>query len=401
MSLERMHFIVAGHIDHGKSTLIGRLLLEMSALPQDRIENLKAQKPHSLKLEYSHLTDALADEKAKGITIGVSQTVFRYKQNEFVFIDAPGHHEFLQNMITGAAKADMAFLIVDAVEGIKESTLRHLHMLSFLGVSEIVVLVNKMDLVDYSKEIFDKIIFDLNVSFKNLKLNIAAGIPISAYYAENLISRSLKTNWYQGPVVADIFEECITKKSIQEPVSDDFCFIVHDTYKNNVMGELISGQLVQRQAYWVHQTGVKLELQLNPDHFQGLRYKSFTLANQNQLLKRGDIILNSDKNIQSSNEIFASAIWFGSKAIKIGETLKLRLAKQESLGVITEVSDLIDSASLSPSLRESEIKKGSVFKCKIKLANKISFADFNTQMHLGRFILINEDLIAGAGKIIA
>ncbi|MEQ1722891.1 MAG: GTP-binding protein [Pseudobdellovibrio sp.] len=399
MACRRSNFIVSGHIDHGKSTFIGRLLLDIKAIPEDRLHNLKSILKPQAKLEYSHLTDSLADEKTQGITIGLSQTVFSYKKNEFVFLDAPGHHEFLQNMITGASKADLGFLIVDSAEGVKESTLRHLHMLSFLKIPQIILLINKMDLVDYSQTVFDKILTEIQLHFKNLNLKYESAIPISAYRSENLSTRSNLMPWYKGPIVTDILDQQAAKQPPINKENESFCFLVHDRYEQTLVGEVIRGQMHHEQVYSVSNSDEKLQLTADSENYQSERYQSFILNNKSSGVKRGDLVLTSDMDIQHAQQMRASVIWFGATELKVDEPIKFRLAKQEVSAKIIEVTDLIDSGSLTPAVTQSNIKKGSVFKCTISLADKVSYTEFNTQESLGRFVLLKDGRICGAGKI--
>lgn len=394
----RTYFIAIGHIDHGKSTFIGRLLLEMGAIPIDRFENLKSASQNT-RLEYSHLTDALKDEKQKGITIGVSQTIFNYQNNEYVFIDAPGHHEFLQNMITGASKADIAFLIIDIKEGIKESTLRHLQMLSFLDITEVIVIVNKMDLVEYSEQKFESTTQELKSYFQKLSLNLKSIIPVSAYNSENLISKSDKMPWYNGPFVTQVLtQKAGSKSSLTANTKNRF--IVHDVFENAVMGELISGHLQDGHEYFVAQTKSKLTVQLHPAHYRGRRIQSFFSSDLNLTLKRGDIITDSADGIRTSDKLRVLLIWFSSDKLKINDLLRLRLAKQESGVQITKVFDLIDSSTLGPVDPESDIQKGHVVSCEIQSNTDLYYDLFCNDFALGRFVLLKNGLISGAGKII-
>ncbi len=155
---ERMNIVVVGHVDHGKSTLIGRLLADTNSLPDGKLEQVKRICELNAKpFEYAFLLDALVDEQAQGITIDTARIFFKTNKREYIIIDAPGHIEFLKNMISGAARAEAAILLIDAHEGIAENTKRHAYMLSLLGIKQIVVAVNKMDLVNYSEEIYNNI----------------------------------------------------------------------------------------------------------------------------------------------------------------------------------------------------------------------------------------------------
>ena len=155
---EQLSFVIVGHVDHGKSTVVSRLLADTNSLPEGKLEAIRASCARNSKpFEYAFLLDALKDEQAQGITIDISRTFFHTENRNYTIIDAPGHIEFLKNMITGAAHAEAAFLTIDAKEGIQENSRRHGYMLSMLGIKQFYVLINKMDLVDYSEQVYKDI----------------------------------------------------------------------------------------------------------------------------------------------------------------------------------------------------------------------------------------------------
>jgi len=155
---QKMNIVIVGHVDHGKSTVIGRLLADAHALPKGKLEQVRQDcERNSKPFEYAFLLDALKDEQAQGITIDSARAFFKSKKREYIIIDAPGHIEFLKNMISGAARAEAALLVIDAKEGVRENSKRHGYLLSMLGIKQIAVCVNKMDLVGYKKSVFQKI----------------------------------------------------------------------------------------------------------------------------------------------------------------------------------------------------------------------------------------------------
>src|SRR3989344_2988683 len=176
---EQMNVVIVGHVDHGKSTLIGRLLADTGSLPQGKLEAVKENCRRTSKpFEYAFLLDALKDEQSQGITIDTARCFFKSQKRDYIIIDAPGHIEFLKNMITGAARAEAAVLVIDAHEGIKENSKRHGYMMSFLGIKNIAVCINKMDLVKYSKDVFEQIKSEYTKFLKEVNLEAANFIPI-------------------------------------------------------------------------------------------------------------------------------------------------------------------------------------------------------------------------------
>src|ERR1700722_19033314 len=199
--------VIAGHVDHGKSTLIGRLLHETKSLPDGKLESLKAVSDRrGVAFEWSFLLDALQTERDQGITLDTSQIRFRTAARDIVLIDAPGHAEFLRNMITGAAQADAALLLIDAAEGVRDQTRRHGYLLHLLGVRQVAVVVNKMDRVGFDQSRFHEIEAEISTHLVNLGLTPVAVIPISARDGDGVARRTAATTWYGGPTVVETLD---------------------------------------------------------------------------------------------------------------------------------------------------------------------------------------------------
>src|SRR3989338_6671676 len=202
-----LRIVFVGHVDHGKSTLVGRLLHETDSVLPSKLEYVEAIcRDRGMKFEYAFILDALEEEQDQGITIDVSQVVFKTKKRSYRVIDAPGHKEFLKNMISGASSADAAILLIDAEEGLREQTKRHATILSLLGVHNILVVINKMDLVNYNQDVYDKICADYGAYLASLKITPRAFIPLSAYEGENLAVKSSKTPWYKGEALLPLLD---------------------------------------------------------------------------------------------------------------------------------------------------------------------------------------------------
>src|SRR5215471_3064198 len=202
-----VRIVIVGHVDHGKSTLIGRLLCETGSLPDGKLELLRAVSARrGMAFEWSFLLDALQTERDQGITIDTSQIRFRTPARDFVLIDAPGHTEFLRNMITGASQADAALLLVDAAEGVREQTLRHAYLLHLLGIRQVAVIINKMDRVGYDDNRFREIDAEITAHLGGFGLRPAAVIPISARHGDGVVERSAAIEWYRGPTVIEALD---------------------------------------------------------------------------------------------------------------------------------------------------------------------------------------------------
>ena len=196
----QVRIVIVGHVDHGKSTLVGRLLHETGSLPEGKLEMLKAVSARrGMPFEWSFLLDALQTERDQGITIDTTQIRFRTRSRDVVLIDAPGHAEFLRNMITGASQADGAVLIIDALEGVRDQTRRHGYLLHLLGIKQVAVVVNKMDRVDFSAARFKEISDEISAHLIGLGVTPSAVIPISARDGDGVAERTPRIGWYHGP----------------------------------------------------------------------------------------------------------------------------------------------------------------------------------------------------------
>src|SRR6202165_4271565 len=203
----QVRIVIVGHVDHGKSTLVGRLLHETGSLPEGKLEMLKAVSARrGMPFEWSFLLDALQTERDQGITIDTTQIRFRTRSRDVVLIDAPGHAEFLRNMITGASQADGALLIIDALEGVRDQTRRHGYLLHLLGIKQVAVVVNKMDRVDFSAARFNEIRNEISAHLIGLGVTPSAVIPISARDGDGVAERSPRTSWYGGPTVVEALD---------------------------------------------------------------------------------------------------------------------------------------------------------------------------------------------------
>src|SRR3981189_3272216 len=240
--------VIVGHVDHGKSTLVGRLLHETGSLPEGKFEMLKAVSARrGMPFEWSVLLDALQTERDQGITIDTTQIRFRTRSRDVVLIDAPGHAEFLRNMITGASQADGAVLIIDALEGVRDQTRRHGYLLHLLGIKQVAVVVNKMDRVDFSAARFDEIGRDISSHLIGLGVTPSAVIPISARDGDGVTERTPRTHWYNGPTVVEALDALEPARPLEQlplrlPVQAIYKFDARPT----AAGRIESGSLAAR-----------------------------------------------------------------------------------------------------------------------------------------------------------
>ena len=232
----RLRVVFVGHVDHGKSTLIGRIFFDTNSLPEGKVDQIrKACEAEGMEFEYAFLLDSLLEEQEQNITIDTTQIQFRTAKRPYVIIDAPGHKEFLKNMITGAASADAAVLLIAANEGVQEQSRRHGYLLSLLGIRQVVVAVNKMDLVEYSSEVFEKVQTEYRAFLKQIGVEARAFVPISARNGVNVAARTPAPGeknpmpWYEGPTVLsmlDTFEPPapLVEMPLRFPIQDVYRF---------------------------------------------------------------------------------------------------------------------------------------------------------------------------------
>src|SRR6266545_2894964 len=203
-SRERMTIVIGGHVDHGKSTIIGRLLADTGSLPEGKLEQVRENCERNAKpFEYAFLLDALKDEQAQGITIDAARVFFKTVRRDYIIFDAPGHIEFLKNMVTGASRAEAALLVIDADEGVQENSRRHGYMMSMLGIRQIAVLVNKMDLVGFAQAHFEEIVRQYTEFLTRIDVRPACFVPVAGRDGDNVALRSARMPWYAGATVLE------------------------------------------------------------------------------------------------------------------------------------------------------------------------------------------------------
>jgi len=399
---ENLKLALSGHVDHGKSTLIGRLFYDTDSLPEGKIEEIKMicdslGKP----LEFGYLMDHLSEERDQGITIDTAQTFFKTRKRQYTIIDTPGHVEFVKNMITGASQAEAAILIVDAQEGVQEQTRRHSYILSMLGLDQVIVVINKMDLVDYGKKRFDKVKKDLLRFLKEIEIEPKYIIPISARKGNNVAKKSQKMAWYKGPTVLralDAFK--IAESLIKQPL----CLPVQDVYKFReriIAGRVASGVIKKGQKIKIlpsgEETSVKEIKKFKEQPVKAMAGESIGITIKDQLfVDRGDVITEPDNNFQTTKKIKAHLFWLAKEPLKKKERLVFKLATQEVMAEIAKIERVIDSSTLKVLAQEGDILKDrQVADVVIETEKEIVIGNFNLIPELGRFVLERTDTVAG------
>jgi sulfate adenylyltransferase large subunit len=402
MNNENLKFVIVGHVDHGKSTLIGRLLYDTNSLPEGKIEEIK-QLCESLgkDIEFGYIMDHLEEERDQGITIDTAQTFFSTQKRDYVIIDAPGHVEFVKNMISGASQAEAAVLIVDAQEGVKEQTKRHSYILGMLGLSQVIVVINKMDLVDYDQKRFEIVKKDLLAFLSNINIKPSYIIPISAKNGDFIANKSGNMDWYHGLTLLGALDTFKTKDNANEK---PLRFVVQDVYsfdKRIIAGRVESGIIKKGDRIKVLPSGEETQVKSVEEYLKNVTQaesgKSIGITTEDKLfIDRGNVIVNSSDLPAVTSRIKANVFWMDRIPFKKGESLRFRCATQDVNCEIEKIIKVINSSTLELIAEDaSEIKNREVANIIIRTDKPVVVENFNKMEELGRFVLGREDTCAG------
>ena len=405
---KKLKFVIVGHIDHGKSTLIGRLLFDTNSLPEDAMAEIKkAGEMLGRKVEFAHIMDHLSEEREKGITIDTCQTFFKNKDKEYVIIDAPGHKEFLKNMITGASQAEAAILMLDVNEGIMEQTKRHAYILNLLGIKQVVVAMNKMDLVNYSEERFEKVKNEFSVFLDSINVKPSYFIPMAAFNGENIVKRSENIKFYNGPTILEALDSFKKKTEKDEK---PLLFPVQDVYdiegKKIIVGRIESGKISKGESVFIlpvrKETVVKTIEKFLETPESAVAGESIGITIDSDFeIKRGIVISGKEHIPEIKKEFKANVFWLAPYELKKGETVIIQIATQEVPCVIEKIEKRINSSTLEILEEDSEkLGETEVAKVTLKTKEPVVIENFNEVEEFGRFVIIKNQDISGGGIII-
>lgn len=408
MLRKQLSIVFVGHVDHGKSTLVGRLLYDTKSISEDRIEELrKASSVTNNELEFAFLLDHLREEREQGITIDTTQTFFHTKNREFRIIDAPGHVEFVKNMITGASQADSAVLIVDANEGVQQQTKRHAYILSLLGIKNLIVVINKMDKVDYSQTVYDKVVCDMRALLDQLDLSSQYFVPVSALKGDNICSCSEKMDWYKGNILIDILEQFDESEEKEENFN---VFSVQDVYrvgdKRISVGRVEAGKICVGDEITVIQSNQTTKVAsievFGKEKTEAVCGECIGLIFENSIfVDRGNVLYSGKSSLKLTNKFNASIIWLGEKPLAINETCTIKCDVQEVRGKIVNIISKINTGSLGAEEKESDnLNYLDAAEVEIETKDKLAITGFNQLQSLGRFVIVTDSNINAGGIII-
>jgi sulfate adenylyltransferase subunit 1 len=402
--MDILRFITAGSVDDGKSTLIGRLLYDSKAVSLDILDAIEKQTKNTDngKIDLSLLTDGLRAEREQGITIDVAYKYFTTAKRKFIIADAPGHIQYTRNIVTGASNADLAIILVDARNGVVEQTRRHTYITSLLGIRNIVVAINKIDLVNYSQKQFESIVESFKEFSGSLHIKNVVFIPVSAAYGDNVVTNSENTPWYKGKNLLQHLEEVETEDEINletprfqiqyviRPQEDKF----HD-YRGYA-GKITSGIFKVGDKITILPSGIESEIsaiEVNnanvPEAFGG---QSVVLhIKDNVDISRGDSIVSSAKLPIVSRETEATICWMDSKPLQPGAKLVLQHYSNKVKVVVKEIIEKINLDTLQFESVTGNIALNEISRVNIKTAQPIGYDPYSANRNNGGFILIDEN----------
>lgn len=408
---EDMNIVVVGHVDHGKSTIIGRLLADTAALPQGKLEMVRERcRRNSKPFEYAFLLDALKDEQNQGITIDSARCFFKTDQRNYMILDAPGHVEFLKNMVTGASRAEAALLVIDAFEGIQDNSKRHGYLLSMLGIKQVAILVNKMDLINYDEHQFEEIKAAYSQFLNQIGIEPSAFIPVSGRQGDNIASRSEKMTWYQNTTVLDMLdgfrkEKMPLDRPLRMPVQDVYKFTAFGDRRRIIAGTIETGQLSVGDEV-VFYPSQKRSMVKSIEGFNTAgklqaaagEATGFTLKEQ-IYVKRGELAVKAGETPpRVASRILVNMFWLGQKPLEKGKEYFLKLGTTRVKARLHHVERILDAVSLNSSIKD-RIETRDVAECVLLLNREIAFDLAGDNLSTGRFVIVDDYEIAGGGII--
>ncbi|MDP2654279.1 MAG: GTP-binding protein [Candidatus Omnitrophota bacterium] len=410
---DQMNVVIVGHVDHGKSTVIGRLLADTGSLPEGKLEEIRARCLRSARpFEYAFLLDALKDEQSQGITIDTARSFFKSGKRDYIIIDAPGHIEFLKNMITGAARAEAALLVIDAHEGIRENSKRHGYMLSFLGIKNVAICVNKMDLVGYDQKIFEAIKTEYSRFLSEINLPAQHFIPIAAREGDNIAGLSSRMPWHRGPFVLDALDRFVKaaakdEQPLRMPVQDIYKFTAQGDDRRIAAGRVESGTIKVGDEVIFLPSQKKsrvssVESFNTPPKTEAFAGMSTGVCLETQIyIRPGEILCKaSEKLPQVSTKFKASIFWLGKQPLVRGRTYKLKITTQQVPVVVAEILGVMNASELSSSLKD-HVNRHEVAECVLETLKPVAFDVVSEMPEIGRFVIVDNYEISGGGIIVS
>ena len=413
--MQLLRFTTAGSVDGGKSTLIGRLLYDSKSIFEDQLEAVEeaSRSRGNEEVNLALLTDGLRAEREQGITIDVAYRYFATPKRKFIIADTPGHIQYTRNMVTGASTADLAVILVDARHGIMEQTVRHTYIASLLAIKQVVVCVNKMDLVDFSQEVFDKIVADYKSMSASIELDNVTFIPISAKLGDNVVNKSENMPWYTGKALLDFLETVQLPTEAEDRLRLPVQYVIRPISSKfpdfrGYAGRLAEGSLKVGDKVKVYPsemtstvTGIylgekELETAVTPESVD------VTLADDIDI-SRGDVIVSvSGVQPMMEQDILLNVCWFRNSALQQGKKYIIRHATGKTLGIVKEIEYKIDINTREKIYDVEKLVMNDIARVRIRTAEPLIYDYYKSNRTMGSLIFVEEGTndTVGAGMIV-
>ncbi|MCK6417675.1 MAG: adenylyl-sulfate kinase [Alphaproteobacteria bacterium] len=408
-SLQQLRVVIVGHVDHGKSTLIGRLLYDTDSLPDGKLQELETicQRRGTAALEWSFILDAFQAERDQAVTIDTSQIWFSTATRDYVIIDAPGHREFLKNMISGAAAADAAILVVDATEGVREQTKRHAYLLSLLGLRQVGVVINKMDMVSHNPERFEEVAREVVGYLKSINLAPKTIIPISARHGDMIAERGAHLSWYRGKTLIELLDSFDVANP---PVARPLRFPVQDVYRFDerriIVGRVETGILRKGDKLLFSpgfETATVETLEVWPPREEKVEAHAGEVVgitlDERIFVERGHIASHEKNPPMLSNVFRANIFWLSNKSLKVGNSYKIRYGTHEAIVSVQSIERVIDTNDLAQHDKPAEVARNAVAEVTLRARELLPIDPYIDNFRMGRVVIYDGYDIAGGGTI--
>ena len=384
--LAAMNIVIVGHVDHGKSTVVGRLLHDTGSLPDGRIEQVRRNCERSGKpFEYAFLIDALRDEQAQGITIDAARVFFRSARRRYIIIDAPGHVEFLKNMISGAARAEAAILVIDAREGVRENSRRHGFMTAMLGIRQILVVVNKMDLVGYDQSVFAAIHEEYAAFLAEIQATPLGFVPVSGRHGDNLVAPSPRTPWYDGPPLLERIDALDsagpeTEHALRLPVQDVYKFPVRGDDARIIAGTITTGRVAVGDTVEFLPSGKRSRVrsiegfEIPPTREAAAGAATGVTLTEELYVRPGEVMYRVGEAMPRVGTTFrANLFWLDRNPLVRGRRYLLKLASTRVTVHVKEIVQVLDADTLERTNAKQHVGRHEVAECVLETHKPIAF----------------------------
>jgi bifunctional enzyme CysN/CysC len=409
MTSRQVRVAVVGHVDHGKSTLIGRLIHETGLMPAGRLEQLAdAARRRGAAFEWANLMDGLQAERDQNVTIDTAHIWLRLPRRDYVLIDAPGHKQFLRNMVTGAALADAALIVLDAAQGVCEQSRRHGVLLKLLGVRQVVVVINKLDLVQYGEATFERVRGEFCAFLEELAIAPTAVVPVSARDGANLVRRDDRMPWFTGDTMIDALDRLAPRPSAADL---PFRLPVQDVYRLDhgrvIVGRVEAGTIRRGDPVTVvpggHQTRVAgIERWGSHDVEAAAAGDSIGLTLADPLyVVRGGVVAAARAAPTETTSFSARIFWLGSSPLALGRDYRLKLATQDAVCTVQAIDRVVDGASLEARPgHPAGIESDEIGEVRLETRTPVVLDPHTSVPALGRFVLLDGPDIRGGGVVL-